>query len=79
MRRSFGKLVFRATLQLTIMLTSTGISANDFMEYKDIDSEQISYETKVQKNLHHAYQDPEFHNDSYQTDQAEEEIALIKR
>jgi hypothetical protein len=65
MKRSLVRWFVRATLQMIVLSYSQGILANDFMEYSDLSSEQVTYETKVHNDKHEAYRDPQFHNDSY--------------
>ena len=60
---------------MVILSYSQGILANDFMEYSDLSTEQVTYETKINNDKHEPYRDPEFHNDSYlQADQKNLEI-----
>ena len=65
MKRALIKWFVRATLQMFVLSYSQGILANDFMEYSDVSTEQVTYETKANNDKHKPYRDPEFHNDSY--------------
>ena len=65
MKKSLLRWLVRATLQMIVLSYSQGILANDFMEYSDLSTEQVTYETRVNQDKHEPYRDPEFHNDSY--------------